>query len=106
MVMNVTEYLLACLAEEAGEVSKEAIKCIRFTADHVAPGYSKSNLERLGKEYTELIAIKELLDEFGINIQVNPEDLIRKKIRTMHYMDISANMGTVNYTGDMLKFKK
>lgn len=62
------EYLLACVAEEAGEVTKEAMKCIRF--GHLnAYQDQPQNITRLIQEFYDVVAVMSmLLDTIGIEV--------------------------------------
>jgi NTP pyrophosphatase (non-canonical NTP hydrolase) len=63
--MKMGELLLQCFQEEAAEVIQEASKCNRFTMNHCQPGTPNiSNLDRLKKEFRELLTMASLLEEF------------------------------------------
>ena len=55
--MNKLNYGLIKLAEEASEVSKEAIKCLLFGIDNSHPYSSTLNIERLGEEIDDFMAV-------------------------------------------------
>lgn len=56
-------YLLVCLAEEASEVSKEALKAVRFGLD--AEWKGTTALQRLNTELADLDSIVRLLCSFS-----------------------------------------
>jgi hypothetical protein len=93
--MNKTEYLILCLVEELGEVQKEALKCLRFTLDNKAPGSLQSNFEKLKVEWSDVVAIVEMLHEENIKIVTNAELINSKKIRTEYFYEISKDFGVV-----------
>lgn len=93
--MNRVEYLMICLAEELGEVQKEALKCLRFTLDKKENEESKSNFDRLQMEWSEVVAIVEMLNEEGIKIRTTAATIESKKIRTEHYYELSKSFGVV-----------
>jgi hypothetical protein len=93
--MNRIEYLMLCLAEELGEVQKESLKCLRFTLDKKESEDAASNFERLQTEWSEVVAIVELLNEEGIRIRTSSAVIESKKIRTEHYYELSRKFGVV-----------
>lgn len=93
-MINRLEYLLILAAEEAGEVSKEALKCIRFTTHNIDPVSGMRNFDKLKLEINDLMAALELLsEELGENIEPKVDPL--KISRTMNYMQISRELGTL-----------
>lgn len=72
--MNLSEYLLVCLMEEAAEVSQEAAKCLRFSPDHTCPVSGKTNLHKLKVEFGQLLCLVEMLDEQGIDLRLSDEE--------------------------------
>lgn len=63
--MRIVEHLLACLAEEAAEVSKNVCKSLRFGLDdvNVLEPNGPTNRERIVDELNDLVAMIELLVE-------------------------------------------
>lgn len=93
--MNVKEYLLSCLIEELAEVQKELVKCLRFSPEHVSPHDQLSNITRVGLEYSDVIAITEMLEEEGISIPLSSERVNEKKERTKRMMFTSRKIGVL-----------
>lgn len=54
--MNLVEYSLAIVAEEAAEVAQAAIKCMRFTTNHSQEEGGPTNLQHLLTELAQLQA--------------------------------------------------
>lgn len=61
--MDMTEYLLTLIAEEAVEVAKRATKALRFGLEEVQPGQEETNAQRLAGEYIDLITAIRMLEE-------------------------------------------
>ena len=59
-------YLLTCLAEEAGEVAKEASKVLRFGLDNAWNGSTPR--QRLGTELMDMSVIDEELLKLGVDL--------------------------------------
>ena len=66
--MNATEHLLACLAEEGGEITQDATKCLRFGIHdrNVLNPTGPTNVERLVEELNDLMGVVCLLREAGV----------------------------------------
>jgi hypothetical protein len=95
-MLNSKEYLLICFIEELGEIQKEASKCLRFGLNHKEFEESKSNLERLCDEWSELNAILKLMKEYNINIQTDPKTEENKLKRFEYYWNFSKHRGIVD----------
>ena len=102
--MNRKEYLLSCLGEECAETAQEVGKCLRFTPHHSFLKDGPTNLERLAGEMMDIYAILSLLKQEDPKIDIPiPENLppnlmvrfLDKRDRTIHYMNISREMGTL-----------
>ena len=94
--MNITEHLLVCLSEECVEVAKEVSKALRFGACEIMLGQPLTNAERIAKEFQEVLAIVEMLEERGV-LQ-RPTDIhaiARKKKRVEEYMQYAISIGSV-----------
>lgn len=92
--MNKKEYLLVCLAEEGAEIAQAATKCLRFTTENQYPGYTRTNLERLDIEITDLLTILYLL-EAELHFEFNKLPSITKMKATEEYMQIATKLGTL-----------
>lgn len=92
--MTPLQHLLVKLGEEASEVTKEASKCAIFSPTLIKPGGHISNINLLFKELDGINAVLELLSEqHGFSYKPNREEIERKKLDVMHYMDVSRSLG-------------
>lgn len=98
--MNITEHLMQCLQEEAGEIIVHSSKGNRFGNDDGYPGSSTTNAEDVAKEIQELIAVKEMLESNGIIPKLTNEQAqeIRdnKKARVVEWMDYAKQRNTLS----------
>lgn len=78
-------YLLATIAEEAGEIAQAAGKCLRFGLNDKHPKNGGTAIENLAGEITDLLGAYELLmNERGLTIPpVGQEDQIDEKKKKM-----------------------
>jgi hypothetical protein len=81
------EYLLVVLAEEAAEVQKKALKCLRFGINYSEVEGHQSNLDKLETEWNELVAIVEMLNEEGVKLRTFTKLIEAKKARIGFYYD-------------------
>lgn len=95
-MFNPQEYLLICFIEELGEIQKEASKCLRFGLNHKEFEISKTNLERLCAEWSELSTIVKLMREYEIDVEVNPKLEKDKLKRFEYYWNFSQSQGIIN----------
>lgn len=94
--MNNLEYLLTSLMEECGELSQSISKCVRFTPNHVCPKKGKPNIEDVRIEFSDVMALLEMLrDEEGIDIQASRSLIEEKKLRFKKMRQISRELGTL-----------
>lgn len=76
------EHLLACLAEECGEVAQVVGKCLRFGVDDYHPKTGNvPNIELLRREFNDLVAVAEML-----GIEPSREDMNAKQTKVAQYM--------------------
>ena len=64
-MLNRTEHLLCCLAEECNEVGQRVSKALRFGLAEVQPGQELTNADRIVGEVVDFLAVLELLEESG-----------------------------------------
>lgn len=84
-----TRHLLACLTEEAGEVSQLVGKCLRFGMDDCHPKTNNvPNKELLRREFNDLVAVARLLG-------MHPDDelILRKIARVEKYIEYAKEAG-------------
>jgi len=93
--VNLTEYLLATFAEEAAEVGKETLKCIRFGVDQHYEHYDATNLQRLILEFSDLEATRRDLQLVGIDIRIDEHRVSEKRARNVHFANVSKETGTL-----------
>ena len=86
--MTDEQHLLTILAEEAAEIAQQASKAIRFGIDHHRPGTDKSNRDLLEEEFSDLVAVAQLL-----NLSTLPYYVATKKEKVEAMMKISKQLG-------------
>jgi len=94
--MNREEHLLTILGEECAELIQEASKAKRFGIDEQRD-LSTSNRERMQKEFNDVLAMIEMLNDFyRDNVFSTDATLIRlKKIKVEKYLQYSKECGTL-----------
>lgn len=94
--MNKFQLLLTKLAEEASEVSKEALKIQQFGLYSTCPYDSVSNIDKIHKELNDLTAVIEILnDEFNLGYIPDRRAIDDKKIKINLYAIKSNEIGLV-----------
>lgn len=99
--MNINEYLLTVLGEEAGEIVQSMSKIKRFGPDSISPegDKNKTNRDQLIHEINDLVAVTEMLEENGALGAGFFEDYLdralinAKKRKVEKYMKVSQNLG-------------
>lgn len=89
------QFLLIKLAEEAGEVAKQALKTAQFGWRTESPeGEAIDNLALLRGEFSDLIAILEMISEEE-KVYVTYEGWLvdEKKLKVNKYRDHSKSLG-------------
>jgi NTP pyrophosphatase (non-canonical NTP hydrolase) len=93
--MNKEQYLLICLAEEAGEVIQCITKCLRFTTSDHHPSRERTNLDELEFELRDFFTILTLLEhEIGIEFDTTFSD--EKMNKLDYFSGISKKMGVLD----------
>lgn len=94
--MNITEYLLTCLAEECAEVAQRASKANRFGITEIQPDQPLNNAERIMLEINDFVAVVELLQAEKV-LTTGPSRLAidAKKAKLQHFMTYSIEQGTL-----------
>lgn len=95
--MNTIEHLLACLAEEGGEIAQAAGKAGRFGLQDTNPSDGISNQDRLVQEINDALSVAELLQEEGVEmLGVGDRAAIEaKKAKVRRYMAYARDRGTL-----------
>lgn len=104
--MNERQYLLTRLIEECAEVQQRATKALTFgmyesqaqgPSTNPKPEAKLNNNERLAQEFTDLIAISEMLNQH-IAMPLSVSDTRAKELKkekVKKYMDYSRSLGTL-----------
>lgn len=95
--LDVRQYLLACIAEEANEIAQAAMKALRFGLDDTNPKTGKTNLTDIRTENIELQAVIGLLQGTYDTGQLPPiqvQKIKDEKIqRLLHWAGYSEEKG-------------
>lgn len=90
-------YLLACLAEECGEVQQMVGKSTRFGLLEIYPKAGKTNWLRLRAEVHDVVAMYEMLcDEFDRVDTLDRSLINKKKAKVLKYMRYSKELGVLD----------
>lgn len=90
--MTTKDHLLLILLEEGIEVGIECSKALRFGLKDLYTGTTP--LSRIEQELNDFIAVAQLLNEYGIKITLNNEDMIeKKKLKVIEYLRYSKSAG-------------
>ena len=98
--MNLQQFLLTKITEEACEIGQIALKTQQFGFDETCPGMPFTNAERLHQEIDDLQAAVEMLNDVGLNYTPNRDRIEHKKEKVFHYLKYSVGLGMVE--GDAL----
>jgi len=79
MAFSTKQYLLVKLAEEATEVAQMALKTAQFGPTERYPKSPLNNEQRLSEEYTDMVAIVDMLLDEGVKISISSDGLRDKK---------------------------
>lgn len=91
--MNLSEYLLTKLGEEANEVGQRTSKAQCFGLDEKQEGQDLTNAERLNYELNDLFATLDILHEYGIfKFRADLDAQARKKKKILKYMIYSRDV--------------
>ena len=97
--MNHLQYLLIKLAEESSEVAQIALKTAQFGIESKIHGVPANNFRMIHHELNDLLAIVEMLNkEYDFQFIPNEEEIEKKKVKVLQYMDISIRLGHVSKT--------
>lgn len=92
--MNRLEHLLTIFAEECNEVAQETSKALRFGIDEQRD-LPTSNRERISYEFSQLLAMRGMLFEEGVDIPISLAVMEAKKAKVEKYLLYSKECGTL-----------
>lgn len=98
-MMNREQWLLMKLAEEASEIAQISLKTAQFGPQEKKPGTVDSNLTRIKKEMTDLLAVMARLNiEFGYNYPILSHPGYEAKWHKLeYYYQYSISVGQVEF---------
>lgn len=99
--MNVTEHLLICLSEEAGEIVQACAKALRFGLTDGYPGTDRTNATDIAIECSDLITVLDMLHARGdVPIFFDSDRYEAKKAKVLKYIDYATRVGTLSNSAD------
>lgn len=104
--MNLNQYYLIKLAEEAAEVAQIALKAAHFGLSEVQPGRAETNAERVYAELNDMLAMVHRLGEvsngeFWFDIGSPDHVAIATKLsKVEHFLAYSQSLGLVEESHD------
>lgn len=110
--MNRIEHILARIAEECDETSQRALKALVFGLTEIQPNQPEDNIQRLNREFNDLLAVVELLnDELraqGIKNRIGPVAwmIADKREKFEKYLKHSEACGTLTPAQPKHNFKR
>jgi hypothetical protein len=95
--MNLQEYTVACMQEEASEVIQAAGKALRFKLEDVNPVTGATNASQIVFELNDLFATIQLMCEAGVNLKglYDEEAIAKARDRKIDYMGYSLARGAL-----------
>lgn len=93
--MDLKQFLLTKLAEEAMEVAHIALKCQQFGIEDIKPGQIYTNESRLDGEFNDFMAIVAMLKTLKVDIKVKETHVTYKAEKVRRYLQISIDKGMV-----------
>jgi len=92
--MTRQEHLLVILMEECNELSKDAAKALRFTPLSNYDGITNS--EKMHREYNDILAVVEMLNDDGVvDIYEDADRIEAKKMKVNRFLKDSKKCGTL-----------
>lgn len=95
--MDRLQYLLTKLAEEAAEVAQIALKTQQFGPYEICPDLPETNIERVNKEFNDLLAVAEMINEHLEEYALIKLDnlIVNKKNKVNKYYQYSIECGQI-----------
>jgi hypothetical protein len=93
--VNRIEHLLVIFAEECAEVAQETSKALRFGINEQRD-LPTTNLDRIIKEFSQLLAMREMLETEGVYIEIDFQVMRDKKAKVEEYLLYSKECGTLS----------
>ena len=93
--MNREQHLLTILMEECCEVAQEVSKAKRFGINEQRD-LPTSNHERIQKEFNDLLAIVDMLNDEGMDFHRDPKLIRMKRAKVEKYLLYSKKCGTLD----------
>lgn len=93
--MQLDQYYLVKLAEEASELALAAIKCAQFGMDENHPVTLQTNLEGLNKEFADVVASAFMVASIDERFVIDPDNevLEMKWAKIEKYREIAKKLG-------------
>lgn len=89
MEVDMRDEILLILGEECAEVIQAITKCERFGIDNFKPGKSKTNREHLETELGDVLAMIDLLVDYGtVNLPKIMEAKVAKRQKLKEWSSI------------------
>ena len=93
--MDYLQFLLCKGAEEDSEVAQIMLKTQQFGRSERCPGQPLTNEQLIYVELNDLLAVVEMLNEYGFDFQPDREAIEAKKQRVQKYLAYSQTIGEV-----------
>lgn len=96
--MNLTEHLLATLAEEATEVAQACTKALRFGLEQGYPGTDRTNRGDIGRELADMRGVIEMLSAEGVVFpEASDPSLAGRKVQqVLKFLEYARARGALN----------
>lgn len=92
-MLNDTEHMLVCMAEECSEITQIISKTLRFGLHSTYK--EQTNIERLSAEVNDFMGTLEMLIDTGLEINISMEAIAAKRKKILMYMDVARECGTL-----------
>lgn len=94
--MNLQQYLLNKLSEEASEVIQITQKTQQYGFHERCPGQTRTNAERMHLEIDDFMAQISMLNDVGLNYEPNPVNVKAKKEKVIRGLRLAVQLGNVD----------